>query len=97
MKGEYKYIIVRSTTGELLNEIAKYRPNAAIIGLVGDEKQIGKFGITNSVFVSLDSVKLFKECKDDFSKAKEALKPYFPKSGDKFLVVDRHKEEEFTF
>lgn len=97
MKGEYKYIIVRSTTGELLNEIAKYRPNAAIIGLVGDEKQIGKFGVTNSVFVSLDSVKLFKECKDDFSKAKEALKPYFPKSGDKFLVVDRHKEEEFTF
>ncbi len=97
MKGEYKYIVVRSTTGELLNEIAKYRPNAAIIGLVNDEKQIGKFGITNSVFVSLDSKRLFAEVKGDFSKAKEALKPFYPKSGDKFMVVDRHKEEEFTF
>ncbi|MBD5423358.1 MAG: pyruvate kinase [Mycoplasma sp.] len=97
MNGNYKYIIVRSQTGELLSEIAKYRPNAAIIGLVGDEKQIEKFGVTNSVFVSLDSIKLFNEVKDDFKKAREALKPFYPKSGDKFLVVDRHKEEEFTF
>ncbi|WP_022935264.1 pyruvate kinase [Mesomycoplasma moatsii] len=97
MKGEYRYIVVRSTTGELLKEIAKYRPNAAIIGLVEDEKQIGKFGIVNSVFVSLESPKLFKEVKNDFSKAREALKPYHPKSGDKFLVVDRHDEKEFTF
>lgn len=97
IKGEYKYIVVRSTTGELLSEIAKYRPNAAIIGLVGDEKQIGKFGITNSVFVSLDSLKLFKEVKDNFAKAKEALHPFYPKEGDKYLVVDRHKEEEFQF
>lgn len=97
IKGEYKYIVVRSTTGELLNEIAKYRPNAAIIGLVGDEKQIGKFGVTNSVFVSLDSLRLFKEVKEDFSKAKEALLPFYPKKGDKYLVVDRYKEEEFEF
>lgn len=96
-KGEYKYIIVRSTTGELLNEIAKYRPNAAIIGLVNDEEMIGKFGITNSVFVSLDSKKLFADVKNDFSKGKEALKPFYPKSGDKFLVVDRHDMKEFTY
>ena len=95
--GKYKYIIVRSTTGELLSEIAKYRPNAAIIGLVNDEKQIGKFGITNSVFVSLDSKRLFALAKNDFSKAREALLPFNPKSGDKFLVVDRYKKEEFTF
>ncbi len=95
--GKYKYIIVRSTTGELLSEIAKYRPNVAIIGLVNDEKQIGKFGITNSVFVSLDSKRLFALAKNDFSKAREALLPFNPKSGDKFLVVDRYKKEEFTF
>lgn len=94
---KYKYVVVRSATGELLSEIAKYRPNTAIVGLVGDEKQIGKFGITNSVFVSLDSIKFFNEVKTDFSKAKEVLKPFGPKPGDKFLVVDRHKEEEFTF
>lgn len=97
MSGKYKYIIVRSDTGQLLNEIAKYRPNAAIIGLVKDEKQIGKFGVTNSVFVSLESTKYFNEIKNDFSKAKEILTPYYPTKGDKFLVVDRHKEEEFTF
>lgn len=97
MSGKYKYIIVRSHTGQLLSEIAKYRPNAAIIGLVEDEKQIGKFGITNSVFVSLESTKYFDEIKNDFSKAKEILAPYYPAKGDKFLVVDKDKEEEFTF
>lgn len=97
MSGKYKYIIVRSQTGSLLSEIAKYRPNSAIIGLVGDEKQIGKFGITNSVFVSLESIKYFDEIKNDFSKAKEILNPYYPEKGDKFLVVDKYKEEEFTF
>lgn len=96
-KGEYKYIIVRSTTGELLNEIAKYRPNAAIIGLVDDQDMIGKFGVTNSVFVSLNSKELFSVAKNDFSKAREALKPYNPQKGDKFLVVDRHDTKEFVY
>lgn len=95
--GKYKYIIVRSTTGKLLSEIAKYRPNALIIGLICDENQIGKFGITNSVFVSLESQKLFKLVKEDFTKAREALNPFGPKKGDKYLVVDRHKEEEFEY
>lgn len=97
LDGKYKYIVVRSKTGQLLQTVAKYRPNAAIIGLVEDEKQIKKFGITNSVFVSLDSSKLFKEVKNDFSNAKEALKPFYPKSGDKYIVIDNNKEEEFTF
>ena len=95
--GKYKYIVVRSKSGQLLSEIAKYRPNAAIIGLVGDEKQIGKFGVTNSVFVSLDSIKFFNEVKDDFEKAREVLKPFYPNKGDKFLVIDEHNEKEFTF
>ena len=95
--GKYKYIVVRSKSGQLLSEIAKYRPNAAIIGLVGDEKQIGKFGVTNSVFVSLDSIKFFNEVKDDFEKAREVLKPFYHNKGDKFLVIDEHNEKEFTF
>lgn len=96
-KGEYKYIIVRSKTGELLNEIAKYRPNSAIIGLVEDEKMIGKFGVTNSVFVSLDSKRLFFLVKNNFTKAVEALKPYNPQKGDRYLVVDRYGTEEFEY
>ena len=96
-EGKYKYIVVRSTTGELLDAIAKYRPNAAIIGLVDDEEMIGKFGVTNSVFVSLRSKELFASVKDDFKKAVEALKPFEPQKGDKYLVIDRHKSEEFTY
>lgn len=96
-EGKYKYIVVRSTTGDLLNAIAKYRPNAAIIGLIDDEEMIGKFGVTNSVFVSLRSKELFATVRDDFKKAAEALKPFDPQKGDKYLVVDRHKSEEFTY
>ena len=96
-EGKYKYIVVRSTTGDLLNAIAKYRPNAAIIGLVDDEEMIGKFGVTNSVFVSLRSKELFATVRDDFKKAAEALKPFDPQKGDKYLVVDRHKSEEFIY
>ena len=96
-QGDYKYIVVRSTTGALLNEIAKYRPNAAIIGLVDDEEMIGKFGITNSVFVSLKSKELFKSVKADFSKAASALIPFAPQPGDRYLVVDRHKKMEFIY
>ena len=96
-EGKYKYIVVRSTTGDLLNAIAKYRPNAAIIGLIDDEEMIGKFGVTNSVFVSLRSKELFASVKDDFKKAAEALKPFDPQKGDKYLVVDRHKSEEFIY
>ncbi|MGV2393792.1 UNVERIFIED_CONTAM: pyruvate kinase [Campylobacter lari] len=47
--GEYKFTVVLSRTGKLLSEVAKFRPNTIIIGVVNDEKQIGAFGITNSV------------------------------------------------
>ncbi|MDK2819285.1 MAG: pyruvate kinase [Mycoplasmataceae bacterium] len=95
--GEYKFVVVRSTSGALLQTIAKYRPNTAIIGIVDDSKMIGKFGITNSVFVSLDSIKLFSEIKKDYSKGKDALLPFGPKKGDKFLVADKHNIKEFIY
>ncbi|SYV90592.1 pyruvate kinase, partial [Metamycoplasma alkalescens] len=38
--GEYKYAIVLSHSGKLLKEIAKYRPNAYIIGVVSDDKLV---------------------------------------------------------
>lgn len=95
--GEYKFVVVRSASGALLQTIAKYRPNTAIIGIVADSKMIGKFGITNSVFVSLDSIKFFDEIKKDYSMGKEALIPFGPKKGDKFLVADKHNTKEFVF
>ncbi|MGL5617456.1 MAG: pyruvate kinase [Metamycoplasmataceae bacterium] len=95
--GDYKFVVVRSTTGALLQTIAKYRPNTAIIGIVNDKEMIGKFGITNSVFVSLDSVKYFEEIKKNYSKAADVLAPFGAKKGDKYLVADRHSTKEFTY
>ncbi|MGL4251982.1 MAG: pyruvate kinase [Metamycoplasmataceae bacterium] len=95
--GDYKFVVVRSTTGALLQTIAKYRPNTAIIGIVNDKDMIGKFGITNSVFVSLDSVKYFGEIKKDYSKAADVLVPFGVKKGDKYLVADKHSTKEFTY
>lgn len=95
--GEYKFVIVRSTSGALLQTIAKYRPNTAIIGIINDKDMIGKFGITNSVFVSLDSIKYFDEIKKDYSKGAETLIPFGVKKGDKYLVADSHSTKEFTY
>ncbi len=96
--GEFKFVIVRSTTGALLQTIAKYRPNAAIIGIVNDKDMIGKFGITNSVFVSMDSIEYFETIKKDPSKAVETLKPFGVEKDDKFLVVNSdYTTKEFKY
>ncbi len=97
LDGEYKFAVVLSQTGALLKEVAKFRPNTAIIGVVGEEKMIGAFGITSSVFVSRESLQLFKSIKENTIEAKEALKPYGAVAGDKFLVVENTKIEEFIF
>ncbi|NQZ29105.1 MAG: pyruvate kinase [Mycoplasmatales bacterium] len=95
--GEYKFAVVLSRTGELLREVAKFRPNTAVIGILNDEKMIGGFGITSSVFPSLDSLELFDKIKANPAEAKEALKAYGAKAGDKFLVVENEKTTEFVF
>ncbi|CRH45634.1 pyruvate kinase [Mycoplasmopsis arginini] len=38
--GEYKFAIVLSHSGKLLKEVAKYRPNAFIVGVVSDDKLV---------------------------------------------------------
>ncbi len=95
--GEFRYAVVLSKTGELLKEVAKFRPNTAIIGLINDEKKIGAFGITSSVFTSLRSKELFSAIKEDAKLVKEALRPFSAKDGDKFLLVENEKITEFTF
>ncbi len=95
--GDYKFAVVLSRTGELLREVAKFRPNTAVIGILNDEKLIGGFGITSSVFPSLDSLELFEKIKSNPEIAKEALKAYGAKTGDKFLVVENEQTTEFVF
>ncbi|WP_027334487.1 pyruvate kinase [Mycoplasma elephantis] len=92
--GEYKYVVVLSHSGKTLKEVAKFRPNSTIIGIVRNEKLINSFGVTSSVFVSLDSVKLMDKIKGRHDVAKEVLIPYSPKKGDKYIVVD---EDKFSF
>ncbi|ADE19416.1 pyruvate kinase [Mycoplasma crocodyli] len=93
-RGDYKFAVVLSRTGQLLKEVAKFRPNTAIIGVLNDEKLIGAFGITSSVFVSVDSLKLFNKIKENHAIATEALEPYGVQPGDRFLVVENHSITE---
>ncbi|RMX36087.1 pyruvate kinase [Mycoplasmopsis fermentans] len=94
--GDYKFAVVLSRTGQLLSEVAKFRPNTLIVGILNDENLIGGFGVTSSVWVSLDSIELFAKIKKDKSKALNALKPYGVKKGDRFLVVENESITEFV-
>ncbi|TQC54834.1 pyruvate kinase [Mycoplasmopsis cynos] len=95
-EGEYKYIVVLSRTGELLKRVAKFRPNSIVIGILENEKLLGGFGAYSSVFVSVDSKKLFNLIASDAKNAVEALKPYGIQEGDKFFVVENEKFSEQT-
>ncbi|QSF13847.1 pyruvate kinase [Mycoplasma sp. Mirounga ES2805-ORL] len=94
--GEYRFTIVLSDTGRLLSEVAKFRPNTIIIGIINDEKLINSFGVTYGVWNSVDSKKLFKKIKRDFKYAKDALKPYNVEKGEKFLIVEQGNVLEMT-
>nr|WP_318023976.1 pyruvate kinase [Mesomycoplasma bovoculi] len=94
---EIKYTIVLSRTGELLKTIAKFRPNTAVIGVLNNPDLIGGFGITSSVFVSLNSLADFQAIKSDYKLAREVLKPFGVQPGDTFLVVENEKVTEFTY
>ncbi|WP_406613948.1 pyruvate kinase [Mycoplasma corogypsi] len=92
--GEFKFIVVLSRTGSLLKQVAKFRPNATIIGIIEDQKLNKGFGIYSSVFTSLDSQALFPLIKGDHSKAVEALVPYGIQKGDRYVVVENDKMTE---
>ncbi len=94
--GDFRFVVALSRTGQLLSEIAKFRPNTAVLGLTDDVKQVTQFGSTSSVFMSSD-VSLFDKVKADASLAKEVVKVYGGKAGDKYLVVENEKISEFKF
>ncbi|WP_027334911.1 pyruvate kinase [Mycoplasmopsis felifaucium] len=95
--GDYKFAVVLSRTGKLLEEVAKFRPNTIIVGIVNDESLIGEFGVTSSVWVSLDSKKYFDLIKQDKKVALETLAPYGIKEGDRILVVENESMTEMKF
>ena len=92
---EFKYAVVLSRTGNLLREVSKYRPNTNILGVTNDKLQVTQFGVTSSVFMSMD-MNAFDKIKDDKSSAKSVVEKFGGKSGDKFLVVENDQITEFT-
>ncbi|TPE57068.1 pyruvate kinase [[Mycoplasma] falconis] len=87
-KGEYKFAIVLSHTGKLLKEVAKYRPNSFIIGVVSSDKLVWSFGITSSVFCEKHSEAIRGLIKNNHAAGRKVLENYGIKKGDKFIVVD---------
>ena len=83
----FKFVVVRSKTGLLLSQIAKYRPNLDIIGIVESKKLTTAFGITSSVFVNPDLSSYWK-IKADHNAALPVVLNFGGKSGDRYLVVD---------
>ncbi|AWX69750.1 pyruvate kinase [[Mycoplasma] anseris] len=95
--GEYKYAVVCSHSGQLLKEIAKYRPNAYIVGLVSNDELVWRFGITAGVYCEKHSQAVMKVVKDNHNNARKALEHFNVKKGDKFLVVDKMNFTEHEY
>lgn len=86
--GEYKFAIVLSHSGKLLKEVAKYRPNAFIVGVVSDDKLVWSYGITAGVFCEKHSEAVRALIKYNHDAGCQVLTSYGAKKGDKFIVVD---------
>lgn len=86
--GEYKFAIILSHTGKLLKEVAKYRPNAFIVGVVSDNRLVWSFGITAGVFCEKHSEAVRTLIKNNHNAAYKILGEYGAKKGDKYIVVD---------
>ena len=93
--GEYKYAVVLSRTGKLLTEVSKYRPNTNILGVTNDPKQTTQFGVTSSVFMETN-VNKFTEIKSRKENSASVVEKFGGKTGDKYLVVENDKIEEFV-
>lgn len=93
--GDYKFTVVLSKTGQLLSEVAKFRPNTNILGVTNDNKQITLFGITSSVFM-YPHVEAFQQIKQDISQAHKVAELYGSKKGDKILVVQNDDLRSLT-
>ncbi len=87
INGDFKFTVVLSRTGQLLQEVAKFRPNTNILGVTNNAQQTTMFGITSSVFMSPDTSQ-FEAIKANKQKALDVAKIYGAKKGDKLLVVE---------
>lgn len=96
INGDYRYVVVLSDTGKLLERIAMLRPNSIVVGIVKDTDLINSFGINHSIYISVDSAKLFDIVKNDFSLASQALIPFGVRKKDRILVAHNEILKEVT-
>ncbi|GFR77294.1 pyruvate kinase [Elysia marginata] len=93
--GEYRFAVVLSRTGALLKEVAKFRPNAAIIGVTNKKEVTTAHGLTSSVFMHPE-IDEFDKIKSDINESKAIAQKFGGKAGDKYLVVENEKIAEFV-
>ncbi|RMA79029.1 pyruvate kinase [Metamycoplasma subdolum] len=96
-RGDFKYAVVLSHTGALLKEVAKYRPNALVVGIVHYDNLVYSFGITNGVYVEQHSEAVRQIIKLDHDNARKALEKFDIQPGDKYIVVDSLNITEHTY
>ncbi|OYD26946.1 pyruvate kinase [Mycoplasma testudineum] len=89
--GTFKFAVVLSDAGRLLERVAMFRPNTAIIGMVKDPDIVNNFGVTSSVFISLESKALFDIVQAENDHAETALVAYGAKKGDKYLIANNEE------
>ncbi|MCV3733748.1 pyruvate kinase [Mycoplasma enhydrae] len=87
-RGEYKYAIVLSHSGKLLKEVAKYRPNTHIVGVVSDDRLVWSYGVTAGIFCEKHSEAVRALIKFNHDAGRQVLDSYGAQKGDKFIVVD---------
>lgn len=95
--GEYKYAVVCSESGKLLQTIAQYRPNCSIIGVVNKETMIRQFGIDYAIFPCMKSIELYHEIRNDPTASYKALSAFNCIKGNKYLYIRRNKTIEGTY
>lgn len=87
--GDYKFAIIYSTTGQLLKEVSKLRPNVNIIGVSKDEKLYTSFGVWSSI--SMTKIEEYEKIGKDQKYAIQLAKKFGATKGDKIFVAHNTK------
>ena len=86
LSSDAKYIFAFSEKGRLIKALSRFRPNSIIIGLVGDEKLVNKFGANYGVFAQYE--KDFSKINDDAAITKLALELGIT-AGSKVIIANK--------
>ncbi len=87
---DYRFAIVISKSGKLLDVVSKMRPNCVAIGIIDEQELEGAYGISNGIFINLvNDIKTVS----DIDLNKIAIK-YGAIIGEKILIARRESLRE---